>query len=295
MNATPRVDPSMYPFASRHLEVDGGRMHYVDEGEGPPIVLVHGTPVWSFVYRHLIRDLAATHRVIAPDHLGFGLSDKPEDGAYRPADHARRLGALIEHLELRDVVLVVHDFGGPIGLWYAVENPDNVRGLVLFNTWMWSLAGTPAERMSRMLSGTVGRFLYRRLNVSPRWLIPMLFGDRSKLTPDIHRHYTGVFPTAAERQAPWVFARELIGSTDWYESLWSRREAIAEMPTLLLWGMRDTAFPPDSLRRWEGALRRARVVEFADAGHFVQEEAPAEAAREIHAFLAGIAPGEAEG
>jgi pimeloyl-ACP methyl ester carboxylesterase len=286
-SGTLAVDRTMYPFRPHHLEVEGGRLHYVDEGEGPPVVLVHGTPVWSFVYRRLIADLSATHRVVAPDHLGFGLSDKPADADYRPAAHARNLERLIEALGLRDVVLVVHDFGGPIGLSYAVEHPENVRALVLLNTWMWSLAGTPAERASRLLSGAVGRFLYRRLNLSPRVLVPALFADRSRLTPEIHRHYVDAFPSPAERQAPWVFARELMGSSDWYEGLWRRRDRLAGLPALVLWGMKDSAFRPDALARWRDALPGARVVELPDAGHFVQEEAPEDVAREIRRLLAG--------
>jgi haloalkane dehalogenase len=270
------------------MEVDGGRMHYLDEGEGPAIVLVHGTPTWSFLYRHLIRDLAEAHRVIAPDHLGFGLSDKPESLDYRPESQARNLATLIERLGLKDIVLVVHDFGGPIGLSYAIDHPENVRALVLFNTWTWSLAGTPAEKMSRLMSGPLGRFLYKRLNFSPKVLLKAVFADRSKLTRTVHRHYTDVFPTPAERHAPWVFARELIGSGDWYEDLWHRLGPIASKPALLLWGMRDSAFGPEALARWKGALPNARVVEFPDAGHFVQEEAPAEAVREIREFLGVI-------
>ncbi len=283
-----RIDRSLYPFASRYLEVEGGRMHYVDEGTGPVLLMVHGTPTWSFLYRHLIRELSKSHRVIAPDHLGFGLSEKPETADYRPEAHARRLETLIERLGLRDLVLAVHDFGGPIGLSYAIAHPENVRGLVLFNSWMWSLAGTSAEKMSRLMSGAMGRFLYERLNFSPRVLLPMLFGDRSKLTKDIHRHYLDVFPTPTTRHAPWVFARELGESGDWYEALWQRRERIAEKPALLLWGMKDSAFGPDALARWRGALPEARVVELAEAGHFVQEEAPEEAIREIGGFLSEL-------
>src|SRR6185437_9468981 len=140
------VDRRSYPIQSRSLEVDGGRMHFVDEGEGRPLVLVHGTPTWSFLFRHLIADLSRDHRVIALDHIGFGLSEKPERWGYRPADHAKNLAMLIDRLGLKDITLVVHDFGGPIGLSYAVEHPENVSALVLFNTWMWSLAGTQAEK-----------------------------------------------------------------------------------------------------------------------------------------------------
>ncbi len=287
------VDRKLYPFESRYLDVGGGRMHYIDEGQGRVIVMVHGTPTWSFLYRHLIRDLSRDHRVIAMDHLGFGLSDRPEGGSYRPADHARNLATLIEQLDLRDVTLAVHDFGGPIGLSYAIAHPANVSSLILFNTWMWSLRGTSAEKLGNFMSGALGRFLYRRLNVSPRVLLKVAFADKRKLTSDVHRHYTGVFPTPSSRHAPWVLAKALIGSTEWYESLWSRRDQIAAKPALVLWGMKDPAFGKDALERWQATLTNARVVEFAEAGHFVQEEAPAEAARAIREFLSALSPSHA--
>jgi haloalkane dehalogenase len=285
------VNRTMYPFQSRYHDVGPGRMHYVDEGEGPVLVMVHGTPTWSFLYRHLIRELSSEHRVIAADQLGFGLSDRPIGWSYRPAEHAQNLAVLIERLGLRDVTLVVHDFGGPIGLAYALDHPNNVRALVLFNTWMWSLRGTSAEKMSRILGGGFGRFLYERLNFSPRVLVKVAFGDKRKLTAEIHRHYIGAFPTAAERRGPWVLARELGGSTDWYEELWRRRNVLATKPALLLWGMKDPAFGPDALTRWKDALPAARAVEFADAGHFVQEEAPEQAAREIRDFITRVDKG----
>jgi pimeloyl-ACP methyl ester carboxylesterase len=281
-------DRASYPFGSQFLAVDGGRMHYVDEGEGAALVMVHGTPTWSYLYRHLIAELSRTHRVVAPDLLGFGLSEKPENADYRPETQARRLQALLDRLGLRNVVLIVHDFGGPIGLSHAIEHPENVRALVLFNTWMWSLAGTPAERVGRLLGSRFGRFLYRRLNVSPRILLPAAFGDRRRLTREIHRHYVDALPTPGERQAPWVYARELIGSSEWFESLWERRERIARKPALLLWGKKDPAFTAEALARWVGALADARTVEFPGAGHFVQEEAPAEALREIRGFLSAL-------
>jgi haloalkane dehalogenase len=270
------------------MDVDAGRMHYVDEGEGPVVVMVHGTPTSSFLYRHLIRDLSQDHRVIAMDHIGFGRSDKPEDWSYRPEDHARNLELLIERLELQDVTLVVHDFGGPIGLAYAIEHPQNVRALALFNTWMWSLKGTAAERVSRFMSGAVGRFLYKQLNFSPRVLLRTGFADKRKLTKEIHRHYIEAFPSAAERQGPWVLAKELIDSADFYEGLWQRRRHIEDKPALLLWGMKDPFFDVDSLDRWNATFTSPRVVRFPEAGHFVQEEAGDEAAREIRVFLSAV-------
>lgn len=285
MTSTEWVDRSMYPFAPHYLDTDEGRLHYVDEGEGAVVVLVHGTPVWSFLYRDLIRDLSRDHRVIAVDHLGFGLSDKPAGAGYRPKDHARRLELLIERLALRDVTLVVHDFGGPIGLSYATRHSDNVRSLVLFNSWLWSLEGTQAEKVSRFMAGPIGRFLYTRLNFSPKVLVKTMFGDKRKLTREVHRHYIDAFPTAAERIAPWTLAKELIGSSDWYADLWERRDQFVDKPALVLWGMKDPAFNVDVLNRWKSTLTNARFVELAQAGHFVQEEEPEVVAREVRAFL----------
>lgn len=285
MTGTDWVDRRMYPFAPHYLETGEGRLHYVDEGEGAVVVLVHGTPVWSFLYRDLIRELSHDHRVIAVDHLGFGLSDKPADAGYRPEDHARRLELLIEQLAVRDITLVVHDFGGPIGLSYATRHPDHVRALVLFNTWLWSLEGTQAEKISRFMAGPIGRFLYTRLNFSPKVLVKGMFGEKHKLTREVHRHYIDAFPTAAERLAPWTLAKELIGSGDWYANLWALRDRFADKPALVLWGMKDPAFTVDVLHRWKSTLTNARFVELAQAGHFVQEEEPAAVAREVRAFL----------
>lgn len=296
MSAYDWVDRSLYPFRPHHLDAPEGRMHYVDEGEGPVVLLVHGTPTWSFLFRDVIGSLARDHHVVAPDHLGFGLSDKPRDGAYRPEDHAARLAALIDRLGLRDITLVVHDFGGPIGLSYAIERPENVRALVVMNTWLWSLEGTAAERASRLFSTPLGRFLYTRLNFSPRVLVPAAFADRKKLTKRIHRHYLLPFGTSAERTAPWALARALSASSAWYGGLWQRRDRLAAKPSSLIWGMKDRLLGTHFLDRWKQVFPSARVVELEDAGHFVPEEVEgAVLADAIRAHTRGGAGGGAAG
>lgn len=280
------LDTERYPFTPRSFAMDDGRLCYVDEGEGRPILMVHGTPTWSFLWRHFIRGLSDSYRVIAPDLLGFGLSEKPEDADYRPEAQARRLHALIEHLGLENIVLMVHDFGGPIGLSYAVDRPTHVRALILFNTWMWPLDDDSTTRWaSRLFGSRLGRFLYRRLNFSPRVLLKSVFGDASKLTPDLHRQYLAPFPDYASRKAPWIYARELIGSSDWYETLWQRRNRLTDTPTLLLWGLRDPAFDESALTRWQRALPHATTQTFPHCGHFVQEETPEQALTAIRTFL----------
>ena len=137
------LDRSLYPFTSHWFESADGQMHYVDEGAGAPILLVHGTPTWSFLYRCLVARLARHNRVIAVDLLGFGLSAKPANAPYEPQDHTRRLLALVDALQLTGITLVVHDFGGPIGLAAALAHPERIERLVLFNTWLWSVEHDP--------------------------------------------------------------------------------------------------------------------------------------------------------
>lgn len=279
-------DRVAYPFTPHYFDLPAGRMHYVDTGTGSPIVFVHGTPVWSFLYRAFIQEFSHDHRCIAPDHLGFGMSDKPVGANYRPQAHATNLAGLIEGLDLRDITLVVHDFGGPIGLSYALDHPENVRRLVIFNTWMWSLNDEPpVMQASRLFGSALGRFLYTRLNISPRQLYPLAFGDKTKLRRDVQHQYINATTMPEERLAMWTFARELIGSSDWYTQLWARRAVLRDLPTLLIWGMRDPTFPPKQLARWQGALPHATVVTFPESGHFVQEEQPEAAIKAIRGFF----------
>jgi len=205
------VDRDAYPFRSRWLELAEGKIHYVDEGDGEPVLFVHGTPTWSFEYRHLIAALRGGHRCIAVDHLGFGLSDRPAAADYTPEAHAARLRAFVDKLGLRRFTLVVHDFGGPIALPLALDDPDRVERLVVLNSWMWSFADDPEmTKRARMVSGALGRFLYRRLNASLRLIVPSAYGDRRKLTKAIHRQYLAAFPDADSRERVlWALARAL--------------------------------------------------------------------------------------
>lgn len=276
------LDRTLYPFIPRRFESADGTLRYVDEGRGSPIVLVHGTPSWSFEWRAMIAGLRASHRVLAPDHLGFGLSDKPAGAPYRPEDHARRLLAWFDQLDLHDVTLVVHDFGGPIGLPLALQRSERIKAVVVLNSWLWPLGGDPrAARISRLVGSVLGRWLYLQLNGSPRWLLPSAFADKKRLTPAIHRHYLAPFATRAERTAPWVLGKELTGSDDYYARLWSQRGALAGKPLTLLWGERDPMFGARELARWMEAFPHARVERLANAGHFPQEEAAEQVVRII--------------
>ena len=283
-----RIDRVAYPFTSRWMDLPAGRMHYVDEGKGEPLLFVHGTPTWSFEWRRLILSLTATHRCIAPDHLGFGLSARPREFPYTPEAHAENLEAFVGRLNPRPLTLIVHDYGGPIGLPLCLRQPHRVARLVLVNTWMWSFVGErDMERKARIAGGWLGRFLYRRANFSLRILAPQAYGDRSKLTPAIHRQYLDRFPDPWSRGAVlWPLARALLGSSAFYDSLWQERERLRGRPALVIWGMKDPAFLPHQLARWREVLPAARVVELGGAGHWPHEEAPDRAIHAIREFLA---------
>ncbi|HEU4563243.1 MAG TPA: alpha/beta fold hydrolase [Gemmatimonadaceae bacterium] len=280
------LDRSLYPFASHWFDSADGRMHYVDEGAGTPVVFVHGTPTWSFLWRHLIARLAPRHRVIAVDHLGFGLSEKPPAAPYEPADHARRLVALLDSLDLSGATLVVHDFGGPIGLAAALGRSDRFARIALFNSWLWPLGDDPAiARGARLAGSRLGRLLYRHLNFPVKVLMPKVMGNRSALTPEVHRHYAAPLATPDERMGAWAFARSLLGAGSWFEELWAQRARLRLKPVLLLWGMKDPTFGPDYLARWRRELPEAEVHTFPSSGHFVPEEAPAEAGAILERFV----------
>jgi haloalkane dehalogenase len=281
------LDRSMYPFSSRFLALRAGRMHYVDEGRGDPILFVHGTPTWSFEYRHLIRALSTTSRCVAPDHLGFGLSERPGGFPYTPEAHAEALAEFVDGIGLDHFTLVVHDFGGPIGLPLALAEPSRVTRLVLMNTWMWPFDDDrEMVRRARMAGGALGAWMYRHLNFSLRVLTPSAYGDRSKLTPEIHRHYLEVFRDKDARgQVLHALARALNGSRDYYARLVADAERLRRFPALIIWGLKDTAFRPTQLARWRGLSPEADVLTLANSGHWPHEEEPEAVIEAMRRFL----------
>jgi haloalkane dehalogenase len=288
MTAPDWLDRRAYPFTLRTMPLRAGRMHYVDEGQGDPILFVHGTPTWSFEYRHLIRGLCGAHRCVAPDQLGFGLSERPSNFAYTPEAHAGALAEFVDRLQLDRITLVVHDFGGPIGLPLAFAEPSRVRRLVLLNTWMWPFDDDPAMvRRGDLAAGPLGRWLYRHFNASLRLIMPSAYGDRSKLTPEIHRQYLEVFRDKDARvQVLHPLARALNGSRDYYAGLWASVDRLRRLPTLIVWGLEDSAFKPHVLEKWRAALPGADVVTLEAAGHWPHEEDPEAVVRAMERFLA---------
>lgn len=274
MNSIPAwVNRDLYPFNTKTITIDGQQMSYVDEGQGETILFVHGTPSWSFEWRGLIKALAPNYRCIAPDHIGFGLSAKPKDYNYTSQQHAANLDAFITALGLTDIILVVHDFGGPIGLNYAVNNPDNIKRLIILNTWAWNTSQMPGyEKSAKILKKPLVPILYKYLNFSAKYAIPMSFGNKKLLTKGVHRMYTAPFSSAAERMGTLGFVKSLLNEQDWFEGIWQKTDAICHKPTLFVWGMSDAFLTEPYLDKFEEKFTNKRTVRLPGVGHFPQEE-----------------------
>ena len=267
------INKQLFPFESKSINIDGHAQHYIDEGSGDVILFVHGTPEWSFGFRDLVKELRKNFRCIAIDHLGFGLSDKPSDADYTVEAHSKRLTKFIQQLQLRNITIVANDFGGGIAIGYAVHHPGNVARIALFNTWLWSVRDDKHfSGPAKVIDSWLGRFMYRRLNAPVNFIMPSAFGNRKKLTPEIHRHYKKVVPDAASRVALYAIARQLMGASDWWDANWKQMSKLDTKPFLIFWGMKDKFIPPTQLEKLKTRLPKAKVVIFDDAGHFVQEE-----------------------
>ncbi len=282
-----------YPFESRFLDLDGIRMHYLDEGEGPPVVMVHGNPTWSYYYRHLVLALRGSHRVVVPDHVGCGLSDKPREDAY-PYRLERRiedLERLIDHADLGEkVTLVVHDWGGMIGMAWAARHAGRVERLVILNTAGFHLpAGKRMPLSLRLSRSVVGAFLVRGLNLFCRGALRYCVTQR-RLTAGERRAYLAPYDSWDHRLAVQRFIQDIPlrpadPGYDIVSEVQAGLEQFRDTPTLLLWGMRDFVFDPGYLAEWERRMPHARVHRYEGAGHYVLEDARDDVRSLVEAFV----------
>ncbi len=279
------IDKRVYPFEPNYLNVDGGQMHFVDTIGGRPIVFLHGWPSWSFSFRGVIRTLMKDFRCIAPDMIGFGRSSKPENWRYSPGAHSLNLKSLIEHLDLHDVTLVLHDFGGPVGLSYALDNLDRVSRIVLMNTWMWDISNDPvASRPAKLAQGPLGRMAYLKLNAAPK-AVKSMFCDREKYTETVQDGYFGPFTRPEDRHGALAVAKQLVDGSAWYDDLWSNRRSLNDIPLQLIWGTKDHAFGERALNRIWHEFPLCDVKQLEDSGRFAMEEHPQAVAEAIRSFM----------
>jgi cis-3-alkyl-4-acyloxetan-2-one decarboxylase len=256
-------------------------MNYFDEGEGDqPILCVHGNPTWSFTYRQIATELRDRQRVLAVDHIGCGLSDKPQEYPYHLAQHIANLVQLMETLDLRRVTMVVHDWGGAIGLGAAVEVPDRVSRLVILNTAAFPPPYIPL-RIAACRWPVVGEWAMRKLNLFARAALTMTLARLPKLPEDVAAGLIAPYSTWHDRVGIARFVQDIPRRAD--HPTWQRLSRIEEglatlrdRPTRIVWGMRDWCFRPECLERFQQLLPQARVQRLEDVGHYVMEEAAGE-------------------
>ncbi len=285
---------TLYPFEGKILDLDGLGYHYLDEGAGPPVVMIHGNPTWSFYYRDLVLALRDRYRAVAPDHIGCGRSDKPDDTryAYTLERRVQDLGALIDHLDCDQVTLVVHDWGGMIGLTWATQNPERIQRLVVLNTGAFPLpAGKPLPyQIALARTPGLGPMLVRGLNVFARGAVRFCV-TRTPMSPEIAAGYLAPYDSWRNRIAvqrfiediplrrshrTWPLINETAGNLD----------KLRSVPMLICWGMRDFVFDRHFLDEFIRRFPDAEVHRFDDAGHYILEDARDDVIPLISTFLA---------
>lgn len=284
------ADRYQYPFKENYQEIDGVRLHYVDEGSGPVILMVHGEPTWSYLYRKMIPPLVkAGYRCIAPDLMGFGLSDKPEaESEYTLKRHVAQITGLMEKLKVNDVTIVGQDWGGPIGLRYGMENRDKIKSLVILNTLVGPLK-LPFIFGLLFKNGGFSSFLIRRLDLMRK--IAFSSGFHKKLDPKIRQQYMVPHPDAASRAGVASFPKLVPSSPDHpeYQYVSEIGEALKtwDLPVLVMFSDKDIAFKVADGQRIADMVPDGRFKTIRDAGHFLQEDAGPELAENMITFLDG--------
>ncbi len=267
-------NPELFPFESRWFDSSVGPVHYVDEGTGPPLLLMHGNPDWSFLYREIIQGLRDHFRCIAPDYPGFGLSVHPDGYGYTPAEHAVVVGELVDRLGLDGMIVMGQDWGGPIGLEVASRRYLRVAGLVMGNTWYWPADSAMMRGFSRLMSTG----LMQRQFVERNFFVDGLMRQtlQAGLTDEEFRHYQDVVPTPEHRKGIAEFPVQIRASAEWLADLEVRvRSTLTGKPTLLIFGRRDPGLGSRAvIDRWRLDFPAAAYRELPTAGHYIQEDAP---------------------
>jgi haloalkane dehalogenase len=272
-----------FPFRSHFFEHPDCKLHYVDEGQGATILMVHGNPTWSYVYRHVIKALRGQYRCIAVDLPGFGLSKAAGNFNFEANAHAKVLEALLEKLDIKNAALVAHDWGGPIGLAAGLKS-RRVKRLCLGNTWAWPVNGEfHFEWFARLMGGPIGRYGTRRHAFFINLMMPASM-KRKKLTGDDMKAYRAPFANGQDRTPMMVFPQEILAAGDWLAEI---EELVRNFsgPSRMIWPENDVAFRQKELKRWQKLLPNTDVVKLAKCGHYLWEDAPEDCAHAIGDFM----------
>ena len=289
------LDRKIYPFEGKYAQVDGHHLHYLDEGQGAPVLMLHGNPSWSIYYRNLVLALRNEYRCIVPDHIGCGLSDKPKDSEYEYSfvQRAHDVQTLLEHLNVSEkITLVLHDWGGLIGMLYATQNIDKISRIVLLNTAAFHLPKSKkipaALRLARNTS--LGSFLVQGFNAFSR-CAAWVGCKRNPMSKSVRNAYCAPYDTWQNRIATLRFVQDIpLSPKDrGYRELTQVEKGLKnfkEKPSLICWGLKDFVFDRHFLEEWERIWPEAKVHRFEDCGHYILEDASDEIIPLIQEFIA---------
>ncbi|MHB8780121.1 MAG: alpha/beta fold hydrolase [Candidatus Geothermincolia bacterium] len=279
-----------WPFAPRYREVQGFRMHYVEEGQGDPLVLLHALPLWGYSYRRLIPELARAYRVIVPDHMGFGKSELSRDRPYRLSQHIHNLIELLAGLATERVTLVMHAWSAPIGMGYATHYPERVARLVFMNAALGVLPPGARLWVAEMEERGYFENMMGDLGSQMHLLLKAAMARPEMLTETTIAAYSAPFPDPESCAAAVAFQRDIpIGAT--HPSAGTMNDIIRKMPQLrdkpmlLIWGMRDLILGERFRRAWIKRFSHIKTTEIERAGHFLTEDAPEEVLEALRGFL----------
>jgi haloalkane dehalogenase len=282
-----------YPFASHFLKIDGFKYHYLDEGSGPPLLMVHGNPTWSFYWRKLVSTFRDRYRVVAVDHLGCGLSETPSEAAYPYTLESRidNLQQLVERLELRNITLAAHDWGGAIGMGTALRMPERFSRFIFFNTAVFRSRRCP-WRIRICRTPLLGRLAVQGGNLFARAALRMATEKPTRFPPQVRSGYLAPYDNWHRRTAIYRFVQDipLHPSHPTYSTLEQIEKQLSNFrnhPMCLIWGMRDWCFSPHFLERFQEFFPEAEVHPIDDAGHYVVEDADQQIVPILESFLSG--------
>ena len=279
----------LYPFTSLYFDLNPYKLHYLDEGEGEVLLFLHGNPTWSFYYRSLIQNFQGRYRCVAPDHIGCGFSDKPQDYSYTLTTHIDNLEKLVGFLGLKNITLMVHDWGGAIGMGLAVRKPELIKRLVLFNTASFLSMDIPL-RIGLCRIPLLGTILIRYLNLFVRGVLRFGLKRRKRLTQNVRAGYLAPYDTFENRIANLKFVQDIpmeqaVPSYSVIQYIERNLKQFDGYPILIIWGSEDFCFNVKFLNKWREIFARAEVREVCNAGHLVVEDASDEIIPWIEGFL----------
>jgi haloalkane dehalogenase len=277
------VPHELFAVGHRFLDLDGARIHYVDEGAGETILLLHGNPAWSFLYRKIIAGLKDEFRCVALDYPGYGMSIAPPGYRFTPREHSAVLERFVDRLELSDLTLMVQDWGGPVGLGLAGRHPELVNRLIIGNTFAWPLNGELRVRMfSALLGGPIGRTLNQWFMLVPRVFFAR--GLAQHVPKEVLELYFAPWRDPARRAPAAIGPGQLIAGSGYLTEVEANLPKLADRPALIVWGTKDFAFRTRERERFEATFPDHRTILFDNASHFLQEDVGDQIAEAITAF-----------